>query len=168
MAVIVGDKRRPARRPGEIAPRNGDEVRARIAGWFADGAEQARKRASAEEVREVAAEVAFAYWQHKFDHPKALLDTKRLRIAVKRIRESGDNLGEIFWALDGARRDHYVMAEGRHAGDQRHDDFEFLLRDRASVEKYANLMPGYKKGEQHPRAKSFQEAITNGATEAVA
>lgn len=118
----------------------------------------ARERISAEQRRKLQAGVVFAYWIHKFEHPRALMDDKRERVIVKRLEENGGDVSELLFALDGARNDGWVMgtdARAHHAND----GVDFILRDRGSVEKFANTRKKYRDGMPHDLAEKYAAVI---------
>ena len=99
-------------------------------------------------LREAKAKLLFAYWAAKWDHPHAIYDGGRQGTLKARLRENGDDVSELLWVVDGAKRDDW-KDRGRYAG------IEHLFRDRATVERLAQLAPGYQRDEYHPMAAKF-------------
>lgn len=146
----------PRERSAKVA-RNVEAVREQVAAVLAELATEGVERVGVKRARQVAGEMAFLYWQHLYGHPRAMLDGKRLKVALARLEENGGNVDELLYALDGARRDEYVMGQGRHA--QAHDAFEFILRDRSAVEGHANRVAKWREGVPHPKGKKLAEAM---------
>lgn len=109
-----------------------------------------------EQLYRTQAALAFSYWAATYQKRRPLLDVKRERVLVQRLEENRGDLSELLWALDGARRDAYVI--GTRTG-QRHDQVEWLLRDRSNVEYYAELMAAYRRGETHPMVAKWSDEL---------
>lgn len=101
--------------------------------------------------RAVLAGIVFAYWAFQFDHPRALLDPRRERRLLARLAECDDNVSDLLWALDGARRDKWTMGEARDS-EKRFDDIETILLDRSHVERFGERMKGFRDNLPHPLA----------------
>lgn len=95
------------------------------------------------------AEVVFAYWAARMAHPKAILDQKRERKIVARLKENRGDLGELLYVVDGARKDDWLMGRDPRA-PRTYDGIETIFRDREQVERLANLTSGYRAGKPHP------------------
>lgn len=147
VTVARAAKRTPGR-PG----RTHDDVKASIARVFADLQDGTERRLRSDELRQFQAETVFAYWQVTCDKRRALYDADRERLLTKRLTENGGNVDELFYAIDGARRDPYVR-------DQRGYDLGFMLGTRARVEEYANKCGGYTREEPHPKAANIARAL---------
>lgn len=103
------------------------------------------------------AEVVFAYWAARMGHPKAILDQKRERKIVHRLKENHGDLGELLYVVDGARKDDWLM--GRDPRSQKvFDGIETLFRDREQVERLANLSLGYRQGKAHKMLEVERDA----------
>lgn len=100
-------------------------------------------------MRRAMAGLVFAYWTAKYDHPRALLDQARERRIMQRLEECQDKVSDLLWALDGARKDKWVMGEDRHS-DRKYDGIEVILRDRSQVEKFAEKTKGFREDKDHP------------------
>lgn len=124
-----------------------------------------RERLSAEQRRKLSASVVFAYWMARTGaNERTLFDSSReLRIS-SRLRESGDNVHELFYAIDGALRDPWTS--GKKDGEK-HQSISVLFRSRERVEELASLVHGYKQGIPHPQVAKYAEAI-GGEDEAAA
>jgi hypothetical protein len=149
------------------ATRTVEAVTLRVGQFLGELAADAERKTKAAEVRVAFAEAVFLYWTKTYRKPRALLDPKRLRALETRLRENGNDVGELFYALDGARLDDYVMGRGRYDGDP-HDRVEWILRDRGSVEAFAGKVQGYRHGTPHPKAAALAQAIAEEAAAGVA
>lgn len=98
------------------------------------------------------AQLVFAFWSAKTGHPGALLDPKRQTRLEARLRESGGNVDECLYVVNGLLKDRYLMGENHRA--TRYDGIETIFRDRAMVERLAEL-GGYKEGKHHPMARKY-------------
>ena len=75
----------------------------------------------------------FERWKQKLDHPKAVLDEKRLKAINARLR-NGYSVEDLFAAIDGLTRSSHHM--GRNDRGQVYDDIELVCRDAAHVESF--------------------------------
>ena len=110
---------------------------------------KAEKRALQKAAFEHSAGIWFQYWRDRSGRAgyKPIFDDKRLKLAVARLRENGGDVSEGLYAVDGSQKDDLTM--GRKNGTERFDRFEILFRDRAHVERYAEI-GGYRPGMTHP------------------
>jgi hypothetical protein len=111
----------------------------------------AMERADKRHLRVALAGLTFAYWAHKFQHKRALLDPKRDRLIQARLEECGDNVSDLLWALDAAAKDPWVIGTDpkcRHPNDS----LEYLFRDRGMVERFGDRMRGFREDQRHPLA----------------
>jgi hypothetical protein len=160
-AIVLGSEGSQHALPAVRGPRNLAAIRQQLAQVLDEIATGTREKLSKEQARKLIAEnVIIGYWMAKYNHPKALIDPKRTRIVMRCLEENGDNVSEILYALDGAAKDKYVNGE---KDGQRHDEIEFLLRNRGSVEKFANLMKGYQLDKAHPTALKYSVILSNPA-----
>lgn len=97
------------------------------------------------------AALIFAYWSARTNHPAAIFDPKRERTIVARLRESGGNVDEGLFVVKGLFKDHRLM--GDNGRDRKYDGIETIFRDRAMVERLAEL-GGYE-GQHHPMAVKY-------------
>ena len=100
------------------------------------------------------AEVVFAYWAAKLNHPAALYDAKRERRLMARLRESAGDWGILCYAVDGALRDDWIMGRDERS-PRAYDGIECIFRDRAQVERLAELCPKFRRGERHPLLEKY-------------
>jgi hypothetical protein len=123
-------------------------------------AELSAAEAKAEKLREQMITLSFSYWAVKLKHPGALQDEQRERFLRARLRENRNNISEILFAADGCRKDRSAMGENRQG--RKFDGIEHIYRDRATVERYAEL-GGYKPDEhgEYP-AHPMIERMMNG------
>ena len=98
--------------------------------------------------RETKAKLVFSYWAAKWDHPRAVYDQKRRSRLEARLKENSDNVSELLWVVDGAKRDDWAERP-KYAG------IEQLFRDRGTVERLSVLVPGGRAGEVHPMALKY-------------
>jgi hypothetical protein len=119
-------------------------------------AEGARRRGDADRERAGQAEFVFAYWALVMEHPRAIYDDKRKRRIESALRENRGDVGELLYAIDGARKTPYLMGENETR--TRYDGVETVMRDRAQIEKLAAKCPAYQRGEPHPRLKELEAA----------
>ena len=121
---------------------------------------QAIRDGTAERMRQDArlkayGEVIFAYWAAKLHHPGAILDAKREKRILARLRESRGDWGLLCYAVDGALRDDFLMGRDQHA-PRKYDGIETVFRDRAQVERLAELCPRFQAGELHPLVVKYK------------
>lgn len=105
------------------------------------------------------AEVVFAYWAARMGHAKALLDAKREKKIIARLKENRGDLGELLYVVDGARKDDWLMGRDPRC-PRAYDGIETLFRDREQVERLAQLTPGYRAGHAHRMLEASRDATT--------
>src|SRR5262245_66256847 len=108
------------------------------------------------------AEVVFAYWQAKLNHPHAWIDAKREKRIITRLRECGGDWGLLCYAVDGALRDAYIMGRDPNA-QRKYDGISTIFRDLEQVERLAELCPRYRAGESHPLVVKYQQTTDTPA-----
>jgi hypothetical protein len=141
----------PARRDGSP-----EAITEQIAQVFEEVANGTRRRLGRDEARTLAAGFLFNYWAAKLEQPHARLDTNRERLLVTALAESGDNLSDLLYAIDGALRDRWH--NGSADGEKRLR-VQAIFRDRAKIEELVALCRGWKRGEEHPAYVSFRERM---------
>jgi hypothetical protein len=93
-------------------------------------------------------EVVFAYWHARLGkNGKTVLDPKRERRILARLRENGGDVSELLYAIDGALRDDWIMGRDPKA-PRAYDGIETIFRDRGQVERLATTVPSRR--ERHP------------------
>lgn len=107
------------------------------------------QRSRRQEYRQALAGAVFAYWASRMGHPASRLDPKRRRRIEARLEESGDNVRELLYAVDGTLRDDWLMGKDPRS-TKRYDGIETVFRDRAQVERLAEMAPGFARGDPHP------------------
>lgn len=113
------------------------------------------RRSEKEAQRREAAGFLFSYWQRVMGKPRSLLnDTRETRI-VARLRENGDDVGELLHAIDGNRAHAYYQQEG-------HNSDEFIFRNREQVEKNLDKLPKGRAGVEHPMLVEYRKLMTQG------
>lgn len=137
-----------------LVPVGGKSVANIIAALSDLAAADRRVELGAEQRRRAYASIVFAYWAKRLGHDRALFDPKREARLVARLVENNDDISELLYVVDGARRDDYLM--GRENGGLKHDGIETLFRDRGQVERLAELCPGYRSNTPHPMALKYQ------------
>lgn len=91
--------------------------------------------------------LVFDYWRVQMGKPRSVLDDKRRARIRARLREASGNVSDLLFAIDGARRDDFLM--GRDVRSPRkYDGLETILRDRAQVERLMQLAGA--NGQPHP------------------
>ena len=159
LSVVRGaPNARPARRRLTLTGRSGDEVVGELQQVMAEVQEDASARISVEDRRRALAAMTFAYWANKLVHPNALLDDRRERMLVKRLIENRDNLDELFFVIDGALGDDWIMGRDQRSS-KRYDGIETLFRDRAQVERLATA-GGFKPKAVHPVTERYLMLLT--------
>lgn len=133
-------------------------VLARMAQLFGDVMTERRASLTVDQARGVKAEILFLYWSARFGHPKAILDSKRKGKLVARLKENGDDVSELLYALDGASNDAWIMGTAQGA-DRKYDDIVTILRDRGQVERFAGTRKRYRDGEPHKVLPKLEAAI---------
>ena len=99
--------------------------------------------------------VVFAYWMAKLNHPVAIYDENREKKIMARLREGKGDWGLLCYAVDGAKRDDYLMGrDPRSTG--RHDRIDVIFRNRSQVERFAELCPKFRAGHPHPLVAKYQ------------
>lgn len=103
-----------------------------------------------EQWRRVVCEMLFGYWVRVMDRPNSFLvpNDKREALVNARLDENGDDVGEVAYAIDGVRRSKHHMGENDR--NTQYNTLDLICRDRQHVEKYAALVPAYRRGEPHP------------------
>lgn len=79
-----------------------------------------------------------------------LLSPKRQRKIEQRLAENDGDVSEIFYAIDGAKRDDFIM--GRSDRCERKGGYqtvETILRDRGQIERFRDLIPESDRGGEH-------------------
>jgi hypothetical protein len=143
-----------------VLVRNQEGVTARLAAVHAELASGARDRLSAEQARTIAAETVFGYWAAKTGRgPRTLMDPTRESRIVARLKENGGDVGELFYAIDGALVDpwHNGTTDGI-----KHLDIDHIFRNRERVEKLANLRPDYRAERVHKMVTRYMNALSGG------
>ena len=130
------------------------EIQAHLAQVLADVQAGTQQRLRATEVRELQAELVFAYWAAKLNHNGTRLDTKRLHRLTARLRENEGDVHELLYVVDGALRDPYLI--GQNQSGTKYDGIETVFRDRGQVERLAALA-NYAPGKQHKMATKYLE-----------
>lgn len=104
----------------------------------------------------------FCYWKMTYEKPRSLLDAKREKAIIKALDENDGDVSELLYAIDGARKDDFVM--GRNGGPL-YDDVASILGDRSRVERHAGRMYDYRNGVPHPVAASAIDKLAETATQ---
>lgn len=137
----------PAIRGGK---RTIDAIQRRLATVLTELTDGRRPPLAPEQWRRLAAEMLFAYWAKSFNKPNSFLvpnDERESKINA-RLDENSDDLGELAYAIDGVRSSPYHR--GQNATGATYNALELIFRNRAHVEKYADMSPAYRRGDPHP------------------
>lgn len=111
-------------------------------------------RKEAEAHRKRLAEVVFAYYSAKLDHPRAIFTPARERLICLRLEDCNDDASALLYAIDGVKADDWVM--GRSArSEKRYDTPEFIFRTWGQVERFAESRPGYNESQPHRLALKY-------------
>lgn len=84
----------------------------------------------------------FEHWKRKLEHPKAILDGKREKAILARLRE-GLSVEDLKQAIDGCALTPHNM--GQNDQQERYDDLELICRSTGQVERFmrnAQAPPG--------------------------
>lgn len=119
-------------------------------------ADTSRRRTDADRERSAQAEFVFAYWAAVMQSPKSLFDDKRRRRIEGALRANHGDVGELLYAIDGARKTPYLMGENEQG--TKYNGIDTVLRDRAQIEKLASKCAGYTRQEPHPRLQELGAA----------
>lgn len=105
--------------------------------------------------RQALTEMVFGYWAMTYSKPSTVrLSPDRARVIARALEQNDDNLSEILFALDGARKDDWIM--GRDArSSTKYDTPETILRDRGTIERHASRISAYTRSEDHPQAREL-------------
>ena len=129
-------------------------VKTTALGFLQQVREGTAERMKRDELYDKLAEVVFAYWAAKLHHPGAILDRKREKRILSRLRESQGDWSLLLYAIDGALRDDYLMGRDDRA-NRKYDGIETVFRDRAQVERLAELCPKFCAGQRHPLVTKY-------------
>ena len=130
------------------------EIQAHLAQVLAEVQAGTQQRLRATEVRELQAELVFAYWAVRLNHNGTVLDKKRLGRLTARLGENKGDVHELLYVVDGALRDPHLMGQNQNA--TKYDGIETIFRDRGQVERLAALA-NYAPGKQHKMATKYLE-----------
>lgn len=150
--------------PAVRGPRNAIAIRDRLGVVFDQIAAQQRTRVSGEQLLKLQAEMVFLYWSAKFSHPNAMLDAKRERKIIDRLKENDSNVSELLYALDGASHDDWIMGKDPKTNGKKYDDIVTVLRDRGQVERFASTRRGYRDSKPHKLLPELERALRGETT----
>lgn len=128
-----------------------DRGRAAIAEMLALG----ERESQTDRERRAMISVVFSYWAAKLNHIRALQDPGRERLIGDRLRENRHDVNELMFVIDGAKKDRNLM--GQNEKNQKYDGIDTLFRNRAQVERLADL-GGYTTGKIHPQILKLSES----------
>lgn len=112
---------------------------------------QTATRRELETRRKQLAEVVFAYYSAKLDHPRAIFTPARERLICLRLSDCNDDISALLYAIDGVKADDWVMGRDNRS-QKRYDTPEFIFRNWGQVERFAESRPGYNDQKPHPLA----------------
>jgi hypothetical protein len=104
--------------------------------------------------RKKLAEVVFAYYSAKLDHPRAIFTPARERLICLRLEDCNDDVSALLYAIDGVKQDDWVMGRANDSV-KRFDTPEFIFRNWGQVERFAESRPGYNQHKPHPLALKY-------------
>lgn len=140
-------------------------IKERLSIVIAEIHEGSRQGFERDQIRTLQAEMVFAYWQAKYRKPRAQLDSRREALIKKRLVENGGDVSELFYALDGAMKDDWVMGRSANA-EGTHDEIEHILRNRANIERYANKCRDYRDSKEHPLTLKYAQIFADPSGDA--
>lgn len=132
------------------------EIVRRINSVMADVALQGDRSRSNEHDADLKVQIIFAYWAGKLGHQGTLLDDKRAGRLKARLQENDGNVHELLFAVDGAKRDKFLM--GQNNQQRKYDGIQVIFRDREQVERLAEL-GGYAAGLEHSLAQKYAAVV---------
>lgn len=137
-----------------------ESIREQLVQVHAEIVEGTRNRLRARQARTLAAGMVFSYWAARTGHERSLLDPKRESLILSRLKESGGNVSEMLYAVDGALRDPWHNGE---KDQTKRMGVEMIFRHRAKVEELAGLMGGYRQEKPHPMSEKYAEIFNDEA-----
>lgn len=117
--------------------------------------EQAARMSQATDFRrEQQAQFVFAYRQRVHHDERALYDRNgRGTLIRKALRQNRGDVSELLFAVDGARRDAWMMGETQNSS-RKYNGIKDILRDRETIERLAKA--GGLNGQPHPMALKYR------------
>lgn len=161
VAIARRHDRGDAPLPAIQGKRTATAIMAKLAVVLEEVHQGTRRAVSAKQLRELQAEFVFTYWANKHDHLTTIMDPKRLKRIVARLEENDGNVGELLYAVDGAKRDKHLMGENDR--DRKYDGIQTIFRDREMVERLAELVPKFRKGEPHGMLEKWGQIVASQA-----
>jgi hypothetical protein len=140
-------------------------VRDRLAAVAGEIRAGTRARVDREQLRVLQAEMVFGYWVAKTGHEKSIFDPTRERAIVKQLETNGGDVSELLYAVDGSMKDDHLQGR-RPDSVRKYDGIETIFRDRAQVERLADLMPKHRAGETHRVVTKYADALNVGGSNA--
>lgn len=126
------------------------EFRDRLQGVMAPAAKREKEK---QDRQNDTAAMVFSYWQVVMGKQRAVMDPTRVTRIKTRLRENSGDVSELLYAIDGARNDDWLMGRDSRSKGKNYNGIETIFRDREMVEKLAERVGGYKRGETHPSLK---------------
>lgn len=160
--AIVAPEPKPAALPAIEGKRTYPAIRERLAQVAAELIEGTRARLKKDQLRVLQGELVFGYWCAKTGHEKAIYDPKRERVILKQLEMNGGNVSELLFAIDGSLRDDHLQGR-RPDSVRKYDGIETIFRDRAQVERLAEVMPKYRAGKIHVMVEKHAAALSGGS-----
>ncbi|HWO88832.1 MAG TPA: hypothetical protein VNL98_06755 [Gemmatimonadales bacterium] len=106
-----------------------------------DLAHRSQRAKAIQQELEAGARLVFAYFCAAMGRNGAyLLDEKRLKRLVARLRENGGDVSELFYAVDGAKQDDWIMGRDERARKGGWRNIETIFRDRGQVERFVDTI----------------------------
>ena len=132
----------------EEQPRSGTRV-VRLGKKDLKVREKTANRKTKEAALNLAAEVVFRYWRDRmgFDPDRTILNEKRRKRIVDRLRENGGDVSELLYCVDGALRDDWTMGRAPRSVKP-FTGTQTIFRDREQVEALVGLVADRR--EVHP------------------
>jgi hypothetical protein len=117
-----------------------------------------RKAIAREQLRQLQAEFVFTYWANVHNHLDTIMDDKRVKRIKSRLDENSGDVGELLYAVDGAKRDKHLMGENDR--NRVYDGVHTIFRDREMIERLIDLVPSYRQKKPHKMLAKWSEIIT--------
>ena len=115
---------------------------------------QALSRREIARNRATLAELVFAYYCGKLNHPRALFNSARERLICRMLETNDDDINALLYAIDGVEKDDWVMGRSNDSV-KRFDTPEFIFRNWGQVERFAETRIGFNAGRPHPLAVKY-------------
>ena len=149
----------PANLPPIVGQHTVQALTVRLARVLDDVSNGAHAGFAKDQLHRLAAGMVFSYWAMTMGHEKSIFDGKRERRLLARLKENGGDVGELLYAVDGAKRDDYLMGRDPKSDGRVYDGIETIFRDRSQVERLAATTKGFREGRVHKLLDKYGDAL---------